>query len=314
MRREISGANAAQTSMASIQTPGFFAQIRKDRKSYLFVLPAVIGCCVFTLFPILYNIYLSTLSWDLTSNDRSFVGINNYIHLLHDSEFLQSLGETVVFSAAGICISIFLALLLAVWLNKNTKLHYFIQSCIFTPYIVSLVSISMLWMWIMDYDNGCLNFFLSLFHIAGVHWLDSPSFALASLVIIQIWQTLGYNTLILIAGLQSIPGNIYESARLDKSKSITTFWKITIPMVSPSLFFLIIINIIDSFQVFTLISVITKGGPVNSTNLLVFWIYQTGFGYYNIGSAATGSVFLTVIIAIITFLYFRTLSHRVHYQ
>lgn len=314
MRREAGGVNAARISTFPVHTPNVFSRILKDKKSYLFVLPAVIGCCVFTLFPIVYNIYLSTLSWDLSSDEKYFVGIKNYIHLLQSGEFMQSLGETVIFSAGVICISIFLALLLAVWLNKNTKLHYFIQSCIFTPYIVSLVSISMLWMWIMDYDNGCLNFFISLFHLSKVHWLDSPSCALTSMVVIQIWQTLGYNTLILIAGLQSIPNDIYESARLDKSKGRTTFWKITIPMLSPSLFFLIIINIIDSFQVFTLISVITKGGPVNSTNLLVFWIYQTGFEYYNIGSAATGSVFLTVIIAIITFLYFRTLSRRVHYQ
>ena len=274
----------------------------------------MIGCFIFTLYPIIYIFYLSTLSWDLSSEDKKFVGLNNYIRLLQNHEFQQSLSETAVFTFFMVFLSISLALVLAVWLNQKSRVRSFVQTAMFTPYVVSLVAVSILWMWIMDYDNGLLNFVVGVLGIPKVHWLDSPSTALISLIIIQVWKTLGYNTIILISGLQSISATLYETAKLDNAGRLTTFFKITVPLLSPSLFFLLIINITSSFQVFDSINVMTQGGPVNSTNLLVFWIYQTGFQFYNIGDAATGSVFLFLIVGTVTFINFKLLNKRVHYQ
>lgn len=287
----------------------------EERKNaYFLVLPAMIGCFVFTLYPIIYIFYLSTLSWDLSSENKKFVGLNNYFRLLQNQEFQQSLSETAVFTFFMVFISISLALVLAVWLNQKSRVRSFVQTAMFTPYVVSLVAVSILWMWIMDYDNGLLNFVVGVLGIPKVHWLDSPSTALISLIIIQVWKTLGYNTIILISGLQSISATLYETAKLDNAGRLTTFFKITVPLLSPSLFFLLIINITSSFQVFDSINVMTQGGPVNSTNLLVFWIYQTGFQFYNIGDAATGSVFLFLIVGTVTFINFKLLNKKVHYQ
>jgi sn-glycerol 3-phosphate transport system permease protein len=213
-----------------------------------------------------------------------------------------------------VTVSISIALVLAVWLNKRTKLHNFVQTSIFTPHIISLVSVAMLWMWIMDPEYGLLNYILGWFGIPRLQWIDNPDTALLSVIIVGIWKVIGYNVLILIAGLQSIPSYIYESAKLDKANRVTTFFKITIPLLSPTLFFLLIVTITSSFQVFDSVRVMTQGGPVNSTNVLVHWIYQTGFEFYRIGEAATGSVLLFIIVAVATFANFKLLASKIHYQ
>lgn len=287
---------------------------KKFNSAYLYVLPALIGCLIFTIYPVFYAIYLSMLEWDLLADDKQFVGLDNYIKLLSSSEFQSVLVNSFIYMTTIVLISVSVSLVLAIWLNKRTQLHAFAQTAIFTPHIISLVSVSILWMWIMEPDYGLLNFILGLFRLPKLLWIESPNTALLSIIIVGIWKLIGYNTLILIAGLQSIPKYIYESAKLDKSGGITTFIRITVPLLSPSLFFLLIINITSSFQVFDSVHVMTQGGPVNSTNLLVHWIYQTGFEFYRIGEAATGSVFLFIIVALATFANFRLLSGKVHYQ
>lgn len=287
---------------------------KKHNNSYVYIAPAIAGIGLFTFFPIVYLIYLSLNKIDLLSGDQTFVGLSNYITLFKDAEFLQVLRNTTVFMVFQVIISISLALLLAVWLNKNKFISSLAQTAIFTPHIISLVSVSVLWLWIMEPNSGLLNYFLSFFGIGKIRWLESPNIALISIIIVSVWKTLGYNTLILLAGLKGIPETIYEAARLDNASKFRTFFKITIPLLSPSLFFLFITNVISSFQVFDSVKVMTQGGPLNSTNVLVHWIYQTGFEFYKIGEAATGSVVLLMIISIITLLNFKFLSKKVHYQ
>ncbi|MDK2910979.1 MAG: sn-glycerol 3-phosphate transport system permease protein [Bacteroidales bacterium] len=290
------------------------SRTKKIDTAYLYVLPAVIGCLVFTIYPVVYVMYLSTLSWDLISPDKKFVGLDNYKRLLTSPEFQQVLINSVTYMLVMVTVSISIALVLAVWLNKRTKLHNFVQTSIFTPHIISLVSVAMLWMWIMDPEYGLLNYILGWFGIPRLQWIDNPDTALLSVIIVGIWKVIGYNVLILIAGLQSIPSYIYESAKLDKANRVTTFFKITIPLLSPTLFFLLIVTITSSFQVFDSVRVMTQGGPVNSTNVLVHWIYQTGFEFYCIGEAATGSVLLFIIVAVATFANFKLLASKIHYQ
>lgn len=298
--------------------------MKKTRNlSGLYLLPLCLGIAIFMIYPLLHSVFLSFQDWDLISNEMTFKGFDNYIKLFQDAKFLQMIGNTCIYMASMVVITIFLALLLALWLNRSTVIHRFAQTALFTPYIIAMVSVAMLWSWIMNPDVGLLKFImdstgvtqlLSLFGIEKIKWLESQDTALLSLIIIGVWKTLGYNTLILLAGLQGIPGEVYEAARLDKTKPFRKLTRITIPLLSPSLFFLLVVNVTAAFQSFDSVNVLTKGGPMNSTNMLVFWIRQQGFEFYHIGLASVGSVLLFAIIGFITFLNFKFLSNKVHYK
>lgn len=286
----------------------------KTLKPYLFVAPALIVFIVFSIYPILNTIFLSFYEWDMISPTKEFVGIKNYQTLFRDVKFYQTLSNTFVYMLLTVGLGVILAIALALFLRKDTRINKFMQNLIFTPYIVSLASISFLWMWLMNNDFGLLNYLLSLVGIGPIDWLGNPKVALISLVIISVWKTLGYNTLIILSALQSIPKHLYEAASLDKATKRQTFFKITLPMISPTLFFLTIVSIIASFKVFETIQIITNGGPQNSTNTLVYSIYEYGFQFYKIGYASTIGVVLLVIISIFTIIYFKLLSKKVHYQ
>lgn len=283
-------------------------------RPYLLVAPAIIVFLVFFIQPIFYMIYLSFHDWNFISPDKTFVGLENFKALLSDPMFLQVIRNTLMYTFFTVLFSISIALLMSIWLNRQGWMYSFVQGAVFSPHIISLVSIAMLWMWIMDADYGLLNWVLSLVGIDKVSWLTDPNKALASLTIIAVWKNIGYYTLIIIAGLQSIPKHLYEAAALDQTSSFRRFSKITFPMLSPSLFFLTIIGILDSIKVFETISIITKGGPLNSTNTLVYYIYENGFIFFKIGYASAAGVILLIILSILTLIYFKVLSKRVHYQ
>ncbi|MCJ7840396.1 sugar ABC transporter permease [Lederbergia sp. NSJ-179] len=283
-------------------------------RPYLFIAPTFLVFLVFFIQPIVYMFYLSFHDWNFISPDKTFVGLKNFKALLADPMFLQVIRNTFVYTFFTVLFSISMALLLSIWLNKQGRMYRFAQGAVFTPHIISLVSIAMLWMWIMDADYGLLNWFLSLFGIGKIPWLTNPDTALASLIMIAIWKNIGYYTLIIIAGLQSIPKHLYEAAALDQTPKWKRFIKITMPMLSPSLFFLTIIGVLDSIKVFETISIITKGGPLNSTNTLVYYIYENGFAFFKIGYASAAGVILLLILSVLTLIYFKVLGKRVHYQ
>ena len=286
----------------------------KKLKPYLFIAPALIIFLIFSIYPIFNMIGLSFYEWDFISPTKVFVGFKNYVNLFKDAKFFQTLTNTIVYMVLTVGIGLILGIFLALFLNKNTKVNKFMQSIIFSPYIVSLASVSFLWMWLMNTDFGLINYILSIFNIPAIDWLGSPKIALFSLVIISVWKTLGYNTIIILSALQSIPKYLYEAASLDRANKKQVFFKITLPMISPTLFFLTIVNIIASFKVFDTIQIITQGGPQNSTNTLVYSLYEYGFKFYKIGYASTIGVVLLVIIAVFTVIYFKLLSKKVHYQ
>lgn len=296
---------------------------RRFNSAYLLTLPALAGSALFMIYPILFAVWLSFHRWDMLSDTRRFVGAANYVRVFSNASFLQVLSNSCVYMALMTTLSVALALLLALWLNENAIVKNLAQSAVFTPHIVSMVSVGILWMWIMEPDIGLLNYILDLSGVQAllarfgqekIMWLESEKSALFSLVFIGIWKSLGYNALILIAGLQSLPKEIYESARLDRAGSLRTLFRITIPLLSPSLFFLLIVNVTASFQVFDSVHVLTRGGPLNSSNMLVHWIYQTGFEFYRIGEASVGAVVLMLIAGGVTYANFKLLSRRVHYR
>lgn len=278
------------------------------------IAPSIAIFGLFFIYPILYMIYLSFHDWNFVSPVKDFVGIGNFKALFAEREFIEVMQNTFTYTALTVSLTVAVSLLLALWLNRQGALYGFVQGAIFSPHIISLVSVSMLWMWLMDTDYGLLNWFLNLFGIANVPWLTDPGTSLFSLVIVAVWKGIGFNTLIFIAGLQSIPKDIYEAAELDEANKARTFFKLTLPMLSPTLFFLTIISLIASFQVFETIAIMTQGGPINSTNTFVFYIYEYGFRFFKIGYASAAGVLLLILVSLLTIVYFRLLSRRVHYR
>lgn len=288
-------------------------EIKKIRP-YGMVAPALIIFLIFSIYPIGYMIYLSFHNWDLINPVKQFVGMNNFKDLINDALFLQVIRNSIVYMIVTVLGSIILGTLLAVFLNKDTRISRILQSVTFAPYVISMVSVAFIWQWIMDADYGLLNYFLNFFGISNIDWFNNTSIAIFSLAVISIWKSLGYNALIILAALKSVPKYIYEAAQIDDTKPMKVFFKITLPMISPSLFFLTIMNIISSFKVFETISLITAGGPMNSTNTLVYYIYEYGFKYNKIGYASAAGVILFLILGVMTIFYFKVLSRKVHYR
>lgn len=288
-------------------------RIAEKAVPYLMIAPAMIIVGVFMIYPIVYMIYLGFFDWDMLS-DKVFVGLDNYITMFTDKKFWQVVGNTFTFMIMMVPPCLIISLLLAVYLKKNTFINKLIQNAIFLPNIVSLVSISFIWMWMMDSDMGLFNYLLGLLGIDPVNWLGDKRTAMLSLVIVNVWKNLGYYTLIFIAALQSIPKYLYESAELDRANRHRVFLKITLPMISPTIFFMALMGIISSFKTFEAISLMTSGGPANSTNTIVYYLYQQGFTYYKIGYASAVGVVLMLLVGLLTLIYFLVVSKRVHYQ
>lgn len=280
---------------------------------YLLVFPAMLGIAVFVIYPVLYLGYLSFYKYNLMNPAKSkFVGLENYAAIFARDDFYKSLYNTAVYTLSTVVLTLAISLAIAVWLKRSTKLNAFVQAGIFTPHIVSIVSISLVWLWMMEPNLGFLNFALKSLGLPTSQWLQSSDTALLSVIIVSVWQGIGYYVLIIVAALQGISPSIYEAASLDNASKWKVFYKITLPMISPQLFFILIIMTIGSFKVFDTVRMMTNGGPNNATNTIVYYIYQnrtTNIGY----ASATGMV-LMAIIGILTFVYFRMLAKKVHYQ
>lgn len=283
-------------------------------RPYVMVAPAIVVFSIFFIYPIFYMIYLSLHSWDFISPVKDFVGFDNFVELFDSREFVQVLGNSLNYTLLTVSLTIVISLFLSLWLNRTGTVYGFVQGAIFSPHIISLVSVSLVWMWLMDPQFGLLNWILELLGLPKLEWLSHPKSSLVSLVIVAVWKGVGFNTLVFIAGLQSIPKDMYEAAALDDSGRLRTFYKMTLPMLSPTLFFLVIINLIGSFQVFETIAIMTHGGPVNSTNTLVYYIYQYGFRFFKIGYASAAGVVLLAVVGLLTMFYFKLLSRKIHYR
>lgn len=283
-------------------------------RPYILIVPAIVILITFYVYPIVYMFYLSTTQWDFLSPTKQFVGMQNYIDLFQDKLFLQVLSNTLIYTLLSVLLTMFLGLLLALWMNRPGFFFGAIQGIVFSPYIISMVSVSILWMWIMDPQNGLLNIFLGFFGFPKLQWLRDPNTSLFSLILVSVWKNVGFYTLVILAGLQSIPKEIYEAAALDKTPVWRSLYKITMPMLSPTLFFLTVIGMINSFQMFEPISIMTQGGPLNSTNTLIYYIYENGFEFFKIGYASAAGIVLMAIISVLTILHFKFLEKRVHYR
>jgi sn-glycerol 3-phosphate transport system permease protein len=282
-------------------------------RPYAMVLPAMTGITLFVLFPVVYLIYLSFYKYNLMNKSKSkFVGLDNFKQIFTREDFYTALANTVVYTVGVVVLTLALSLAIAVWLSRRTRFNGIVRAGIFTPHIISIVSVALVWMWLMEPNYGVLNFLLKSVGLPPSQWLQSSRTAMISIIIVSVWQNIGYYTLIIVAALQSVPPSLYEAAALDNASRAKVFWKITLPIISPQLFFILIIITIGSFKVFDTVKIMTGGGPNNATTTLVYYIYE--FRTNSIGYASATGVVLMAIIALLTFVYFQLLSKRVHYQ
>ena len=291
-------------------------KIKERIKPYIMIAPAMTGIFIFTVYPIYRLFVLSFLNVNLLNPARTrFVGWENYQRIFSLDAFSKSITNTAIYSFAMIILVMTISLMLAVWLgSKKSFYNSFVQLCVYTPHIVSMVSVAIIWQWLMNSNHGFFNYILRSLGMPPSKFLESSSTALASVITVAAWKSLGYYTLIFIAALQGIPQEIYEAAALDKSNRVTTFFKITLPMITPQIFFVLIILTIGSFKTFETIRILTSGGPNNATISIVYLIYREAFNNFRVGSGAAVGVVLLFIVSILIIFYFRSLSKRVHYQ
>lgn len=304
-------------SRQKMRGPALSPGERAERlKGYILAAPAVILLFIFTVYPLCYLAYRSLYGGNLITKNPKFVGLDNYTTLIESGDFHQVLGNTIVYTLITVVFTMVLAVVIAAWLNsrKNRRLNEVVQTFIFTPHIISMVSVSTLFLWLMDSKYGLLNVALNALGFDSFPFLSSPSTALFSVALVSIWKGLGYYVLLIMAALQNIPTSVYEAAEMDDTPALRVFFKITLPMISPTILFTSVVATIASFKVFDSVSVMTGGGPLNSTNTLVYYIYEYAFRYGKPGQACAAGVFLLILVCVITFVQFRVSKKRVHYQ
>ncbi len=281
---------------------------------WLFIMPVVIGVCLFQFYPILVSIYASMTNWT-GLNDPSFIGVDNYTRLLTaDKFFTITLRNTIYYTLGSIPLSISLALVLALLCNRSMRMVYWYRTAFFAPNVTSTVAISLVWFWLYAPDVGLFNWVLSLFGIQGPSWLSSLTWAMPSVILVGVWQSVGYPMLILLAGLQGIPESLYEASKLDGAGAFARFRFVTLPLLTPSIFFLLITQFIGSFQVFGLIYVMTQGGPANATNVYIYYLYQNAFAFGRLGYASAMAWVLFLIISLITLVQWKMQKRWVFYE
>jgi len=288
----------------------------KDRKEtaagYLFLLPALGGILVFILGPVVAAIALSFTKWDLLTPAK-FIGLSNYQELIQDPMFRKVMLNTLIFTGASAPLSLILSLGLALALNQKIKGIVVFRTIYFLPVVSSMVAVSLVWRWLYNPNYGLLNYFLNLLHLPSVNWLFSTTWAMPAVILMSVWKGLGYNMVIFLAGLQGIPQMYYESAKIDGAGKFQAFKNITLPLLSPTTFFVLVISIISSFQVFDQIFVMTSGGPAHATEVIIYYIYHNAFQIFRMGYASALAFCLFIIIFALTLLQIRLSKRWVFY-
>ncbi len=270
---------------------------------YLLIAPAYILYLVFILIPIGWTIAMSFTDYNFST--ANFVWFSNYVALLQDAVFLKSVGNTILFGLYTILPTMVIGLGLAVLLNNNIAGKGIFRTVFYLPNIISMVAVSMAWLYLMDTNAGLFNTTLRMMGLDAVQWLSDPALAMISVAITSIWATVGYNMVIFLAGLQAIPQDLYEAASIDGVGKWGQFRFITVPLLAPSIFFVFVNACIRSFQVFGQVLIMTGGGPVNSTTTIAHQIYSNGFLYYKMGYASSQAVILLLIVLVITMINFK---------
>ncbi|MEZ4680937.1 MAG: sugar ABC transporter permease [Caldilineaceae bacterium] len=279
----------------------------------LFVLPSLLFLAIFVVYPIIDAFYLSLHRYDLLT-PPIWDGLGRYRLLFDDDRFVKALGNTLLFAVMTVPLGTALSLLLAVLVNQPLRAIYIFRTAYYLPVVTSFVAVSFIWLWIYEPQFGLLNQFLENMGLPTLSWLRDPKTSMLSIAILSIWKNAGYNMIIFLAGLQGVPDYLYEAAEIDGAGPLQRFWHITLPMLSPTTFFVFVVYFIGALQMFTQSWILTQGGPLDSTLTVVYLIYQNGFEFLKMGSAAAMSVILFVIIAIVTYINTRIVRYDTHFN
>lgn len=273
------------------------AEIVNNEKyaAWLFIMPALLGIIIFIIIPVICSFGLSFADWDLL-NEIKFAGLANYKAIFTDKVFYQILGNTFVFAIATSVFGVIIPLVLAYILQQKIRGAEFFKVAYFLPFVTPMIVVGVVWEWIFDPNIGFLN---NVLH-QHLNWLYDSHLALPALIFVNVWKLTGYNMVIFLSAFGTIPQSIFEAVKIDGANEWQTFKNVTVPMLSPTIFFVVIITAISSFQVFDLIYLMTEGGPQNSTNVLVYAIYKNAFEYFNVGKSCALAYVLFVIILILT--------------
>jgi len=272
---------------------------------YVYIAPAMVGIIGLSGGAILDSFRISFADWDLVS-DPVYRGIGNYVELASSSLFWQVFKNTITYALLTVPMSIVASLLLALLVNRHVRGIAFFRAAYFVPVVVSMVAAAMVWSWLYNPEFGVINWGLrEVLGIDGLRWLQDPDLSLISIALMSVWKGLGYNMVILLAGLQQIPPHLYEAATLDGAGRVGRFIHVTLPMLSPTLFFVLVITTIGAFQIFEQTYVLTQGGPANSTLTLSYYVYQNAFQFFRMGYAAALAYVLFALTALVAALQFR---------
>lgn len=293
-------------------------QLHEALDAYGMLLPTILGVAIFFAVPLGISFYLSFTDSRLFG-EPNFVGLRNYERVLRDPTFYRALINTAIFSAATLALSTIPALLLAILLNEKIRGQAFFRALFFIPVVASVVGVSLLWRYLLNFDFGFVNYALSLVGLPRVPWLTSPDTALLSVILVFAWRTVGYNMVIFLAGLQGIPGQLYEAASIDGANRWQQFLHITVPMLSPTTFFILVTTLINCLQVFDVPYALgwtrsNTAGPADSMLTVVIHLYREGFIKFNMGYASAIAWVLFVMIMVITFVQFRMSNRWVNYE
>ncbi len=305
-----------------------------DKIAYFFLLPSLLIILIFRFYPIIQAIGMSLYNWSI-AGPLKFIWFKNYYRLIIDPKFYQSLLNTCWYVLGVVPLTIIISIIIAVFLNQKIKGQGIYRTIYYLPVVTSIVAISVVWRWIFNPDRGIFNAIFNLFGIEGLKWLNDsrgifefllntelsgilagPSIALCCLMIMAIWHNLGYCIIICLAGLQNIPAQYYEAAKIDGARGIKLFWHITIPILSPTIFYLLITQSIIAFNTFTPVYVMTQppGGPLGTTSLIVYYLYEQSFRLWNLGYANAIAFVVFIIIFTLTQFQKRFLEERVYYE
>ena len=280
---------------------------KKARKDFFtgmgFILPSLLGFLIFTFIPVVISLCLSFTSWNFMEGIEGikFNGLANYIRLFSDEWFLNSYKNNIIFTAVTVPVLIALGLVMATIINKFIYGGGVVRTMIFIPYIASVVAVCTVWMVLLQPSYGPVNEFFRSIGIANPPgWLADFKWSLPSIMVIYVWQQVGYYSIVFLAGLKGLPEDVYEAAKVDGASSIRQFFSLTVPLISPTTFFLTIMGIIGSFKVFDQISVLTQGGPGSSSSVMAYYVYRTAFDYFEMGYANTLAWALFVLVFIVT--------------
>jgi multiple sugar transport system permease protein len=302
-------------TLAKPTNRGVLHQMRKQWSAYLFLAPTMILFGVFTVAAVIYAFYLSFHEWNILEPAKPFVGLDNYQRLLGDERFGGAIVNTLYFTAASVPLTMGLGLLIALLLNNQIRARGFFRTLFYLPVVTPLVIAAIIWKWLYSGDFGLLNYYLIQLGVIDepLLWLADPSLAMPSVIITNVWKNVGFSMVVYLAGLQSIPEDFYDAAKVDGAAGWQRLKDITIPLLSSTTLFLAVVSVLGAFQVFTEIFIMTNGGPLGRTTTIVFHIYQTAFKFFDMGYASAMAFGMFAMMFVFTLVQLRVMRGEVEY-